>query len=261
MLRVRSIALALALSAGPATTAATAAPARVQAVATTHATNDAKGVVQRLAGNRIRLRALDGTDRWITLALRVAIRVNDLPAVRSEIRPGYVAQITLGKNGRATRILAYGTVPLRIDQGTVEAATSTTVALRNLKVGVFTLAIAPTTSVTSADGTAGTLEQVLPGARIAVEHRGREAALRIRILAPAPVAPSVFVVDRGRVTAVGADSVTLRRGTDGAFVTLLVDRSTQFVGGPREALVVGTRISVRHAPDGPALVVTLLQAP
>ncbi len=217
-----------------------------------------KGIVQTVGRNGIRLRALDGSEQWIVLAARVSVRVNDLPSPLSDVRRGFVAEVSFGPRGKGLSVSAYGTVPLTVERGMVELATATSLSIRTQQARLILVNIGPTTQV-SVNGAPASLTQIVPGTRVAVGHRGAAPAERIRAVVPPtpPAAPTV--TDRGRVTAIDDAGLTIRRGRDGAVILIAIDGATQVEGGTLGGVTPGTRVAIRHAEGGPAKLITILQ--
>ena len=238
---------------------ALATPRGHQRVATevTNGSHIEKGIITTVGRHRLRLRALDGSTQWIVLAARAAVRVNDVDSLFGDIRPGFGAEVSLGPKGKALRISAYGTVPLTVDRGVIETSTSTSLTLRTASGRLVLVSVGPATQIT-VNGALAPLEQLIPGTRIAVGHRGAAPAERIRAVMPPVPVPAQPVVDRGRVTAIDAATVTIRRGRDGAVVTTQIDSGTQVEGGVLASITTGSRIAVRHLEGGPATLITIL---
>jgi hypothetical protein len=96
-----------------------------------------------------------------------------------------------------------------------------------------------------------------PGFVARVVHDAKAHALVIEAFGRA-----VTTTDRGVVTAVSKNAVTLRVAA-GGYVTIAIDAATKFRfhGAPsrRQLLRPGAQVAVTHAADGPATVVNVLK--
>ncbi len=145
-----------------------------------------------------------------------------------------------------------------IDRGVVQSVSATEITLRELDGAVVPIAVGPSTRV-QVNGAPARLEDVRPGFVAAVQHRGTEPALSVRAIGKIPV-----LVDRGIVTALSPDAITLRRD-DGTTVTIPLDSATRFhrlgAAARRAAARPGAVVAVTHPDGGAARVVNVLKRP
>ena len=142
------------------------------------------------------------------------------------------------------------------DRGVVQSVSATEITLRELDGTLVSLAVGPATRV-RVNGAPARLEDVRPGFVATVVHKGTDPALAVRAFGKVAV-----LVDRGVVTALLPDAITLRRG-DGITITIPLDRSTKFrrLGAParRAAARAGAHVAVTHPDGGAASVVNVLK--
>ena len=142
------------------------------------------------------------------------------------------------------------------DEGVVQSVSATEITLRELDGTVVSLAVGPSTRIRVNDRRA-TLADVRPGFVASVVHKGDEPALSVHAFGR--IAP---VVDRGVVTALAAEAITLRLD-DGSSTTIPLDRGTRFrhLGRQvrRAAARPGAIVTVTYPPDGSATIVIVLK--
>lgn len=143
-----------------------------------------------------------------------------------------------------------------MDRGVVQSISPAEITLRELDGTVVTLPVGPATRV-RVNGAPARLADVRPGFVATVLHRGSDPALAVRAFGKIAV-----LVDRGVVTELAPDAITLRRD-DGSSITIRLDRGTRFrrVGGPvrRAAARPGALVAVTHPDGGAASVVNVLK--
>jgi hypothetical protein len=140
------------------------------------------------------------------------------------------------------------------DRGVVQSIDSSQIVLRALDGGVVTYSIVPRT-VVRLNGVPATIADIHPGFVARVVHDAQAHALVIAAFG-APV------TDRGIVTAISRNAITLRVAGGGS-LTLELNAGTRFKfrGAPaRRALArPGAQVAVTHAADAPATVVNVLK--
>ena len=255
MRRPRPVILCLAISlllpgaALPAQQGTSPTGARAQAA---HGAQTARGIVQEIRKDRVRLRALDGRDTWERLALKSQVLVNDRPGVLRDIRPGFVAEVVRNKLGRVTTLRAFGEVPLITMKGVVDQITATGIVVRkaNGTSVVFTIDPAARILVLSQPATAA---QILVGYSVLIQYRGSAPPEAISAIPP-------ISIDRGVVDELTATSITLRRPT--LRMTLALDAATIVLVGGQPASVAalkpGQVVAVEHRGPAPATTIRVL---
>jgi hypothetical protein len=144
------------------------------------------------------------------------------------------------------------------DRGVVQGIDQQHIVLKALDGTQASFALFGGTQI-RVDGARATYLDVAPGDVADVVADGKGRALLVRAFS----GPSAQVVDRGVVTAVAKVSLTIAPDGGGAPVTIAIDRSTKVklpgAIGRRGQLRPGALVAVTHAPDGPAVVVTVLK--
>jgi hypothetical protein len=142
------------------------------------------------------------------------------------------------------------------DSGVVQSVSATEITLRELDGTVVALAVGPVTRV-HVNGNPARLEDVRPGFVATVLHKGTEPALAVRAFGKV-----ALLVDRGIVTALAPDEITLRRN-DGTSITIPLDRGTRFrrsgEAARRAAARPGAIVAVTHPDGGAARIVNVLK--
>ena len=140
------------------------------------------------------------------------------------------------------------------DRGVVQSVDSSQIVLRALDGAVVTYSIVPGT-VVRLNGATATIADIHPGFVARVVHDARARALVIAAFAP-------VTTDRGVVTAISRNAITLRLAGGGSLTLVLSDGTRfKFRGAPaRRALArPGAQVAVTHAADAPATVVNVLK--
>ena len=142
------------------------------------------------------------------------------------------------------------------DRGVVQSVSSTEIVLRALDGAVITYSIVPRT-VVRLNGSRAAIANVHPGFVARVVHDAHAHALAIEAFGA-----SATTVDRGIVTAISRNAITLRVASGGS-VTLALDAGTRFKfhGAPARRAVArpGAQVAVTHPADAPATVVNVLK--
>jgi hypothetical protein len=140
------------------------------------------------------------------------------------------------------------------DRGVVQSVDSSQIVLRALDGAVVTYSIVPRTEV-RLNGAPATIADIHPGFVARVVHDARAHALVIAAFAP-------VTTDRGAVTAISRNAITLRLAGGGS-LTLALNAGTRFKfrGAPagRALARPGAQVAVTHAADAPATVVNVLK--
>ena len=142
------------------------------------------------------------------------------------------------------------------DRGVVQSIDSSQIVLRALDGAVVTYSIVPGT-VVRLNGAPAAIADIRPGFVARVVHDARAHALVI-----AAFGAPVTTTDRGVVTVISRNAITLRvAGGGGLTVALNAGTRFKFRGAPaRRALVrPGAQVAVTHAADAPATVVNVLK--
>ena len=217
-----------------------------------HASQATRGIVQEVKKDRIRLRALDGTDTWERLALKAQVLINDRPAVLRDIRPGFVAEVVRNKIGRVSTLKAFGEVPLSNVKGVVDQITPTGIVIRKADATTIVFTIDPATRIVVL-GLPATVADILVGFSVSLQHRGSAPPELISAAPP-------ITTDRGVIVEVSPTQITLRRPA--GRVTLLLDAATiALVAGqptPMAALKAGQLVAVDHRGPAPASTIRVL---
>lgn len=149
-----------------------------------------------------------------------------------------------------------GTKAKGADRGVVQSVDSGQIVLRALDGGVVSFSVSLRT-VVKLNGSRVAVTDIHPGFVARVVHDERARALSIEAFG-GPVA----TIDRGVVTAITKNAITLRLA-GGGIVTLALDSSTRFRlhGAPsrRQLARPGAQVAVTHASDAPATVVNVLK--
>jgi hypothetical protein len=173
-----------------------------------------------------------------------------LPAVRTLVVAFTLLALVLPALAQA------GRDKLTTDTGVVQSVAPTEITLRELDGTLVSLAVGPETRV-RLNGDRARLEDVKPGFVATVVHKGTEPALAIRAFGRV-----ALLVDRGVVTALSTEAITLRR-SDGTTITIPVDRNTRFrrsgEAARRAAARPGATVSVTHPDGGAARIVNVLK--
>lgn len=143
-----------------------------------------------------------------------------------------------------------------VDRGVVQSADSGQIVLRTLDGGIVSYAVVRRT-VVRVNGRRAAIVDIRPGFVARVAHDANAHALLI-----AAFGASAMTTDRGVVTAISKNSITLRI-TDGSSLTLSLDSSTRFkfhgALARREVARPGAQVTVVHAADAPATVVNVVK--
>ena len=89
-----------------------------------------RGVVQSVGPGQIVLRELDGSTVALTVGNGTRVRLNGLPALITDIQPGFVAAVLHNGSAPARLVRAFGRVQLATATGQVAAASATAITVR-----------------------------------------------------------------------------------------------------------------------------------
>jgi hypothetical protein len=255
MRRQRPVILCLAVALLVPASALPAQGASVKHALTAKASNAAqttRGIVQEIRKDRIRLRALDGSDTWVRLALKAQILVNDRPGILRDIRPGFVAEVVRNKLDRVSTLRAFGEVPLSTIKGVVDEITATGIVVRRGDGTTVLFTIDPATKILLYNQPA-TVADVLVGFSVSLQYRGSAPPEVISALPP-------ITIDRGAIVEVTPTAITLRRPA--GRVTLVLDAATiALVGGQPTAITAlkpAQIVAVEHRGTAPATTIRVL---
>ena len=211
-----------------------------------------RGIVQEIRRDRIRLRALDGSDTWVRLALKAQIFVNDRPGILRDIRPGFVAEVVRNKIDRVSTLRAFGEVPLSTIKGAVDQITPTGIVVKKGDGTTVVFTIDPATKILLA-GQPATVADILVGFSVSLQYRGSAPPELISAIPP-------ITIDRGAIVEVTPTTITLRRPA--GRVTLVLDAATiTLVGGQPTAITAlkpGQVVAVEHRGTAPATTIRVL---
>ena len=139
-----------------------------------------RGVVQSVSPSRIVLRELDGSTVGIAVGPRTRVLLNGLPAVLSDVRPGFVAAVAHDGSAPARVIRAFGRVQTTIDRGVVVSVSGRTFTIRTLDGAPLTFQITARTRV-RVRGLPATFAAIQPGRLVEVTHTPRGEAIRVAV--------------------------------------------------------------------------------
>jgi hypothetical protein len=89
-----------------------------------------RGVVQSAGPSSLVLRALDGVELVVPVGPETRVRLNGLPAILADIRPGFVAETVRDGTGPAVRVRAFGRIPRVVERGRVVRIASRLLVVR-----------------------------------------------------------------------------------------------------------------------------------
>jgi hypothetical protein len=145
------------------------------------------------------------------------------------------------------------------DRGVVQAIDAQHIVLKTLDGTAITFGLLPGTQV-RLNGAPATTADILPGfvADVVADRKGR--AIVIRAYGGGGAAATI---DRGTITAVTKTSLTITLERGGPALTFTIDRNTRVklpgALARKGLLRPGALVSVTHASDGTALVITILK--
>ncbi len=143
-----------------------------------------------------------------------------------------------------------------VDRGIVQSADSGQIVLRTLDGGIVSYSVVRRTAV-RVNGSRATITDVQPGFVARVVHDARARALAVEAFGA-----TATTTERGVVTAISKNAITLRVAGGGS-LTFSLDSSTQFkfhgARAPRRVARPGAQVAVVHATDASATVVNVVK--
>jgi hypothetical protein len=138
-----------------------------------------RGIVQRVSAGRVVLRALDGSVVVARVTPRTRVLVDDRPAQVQRIEPGFVAEVTSTRTGRALVVRAFGR-SRRVLEGLIVSASRSAFILRLAGGGLDRIPITSRTRVRLGTSPAGS-DVLRAGRRARVLRAADGTALLITV--------------------------------------------------------------------------------
>ncbi len=139
-----------------------------------------KGIVQSIDASQIELRALDGIVASYAVSTATRIRVNGSRAKIADVRPGYVATITLDGDRRVVLVRAFGRPAILTSRGIVTSLTRKAITLGS-DAGPVTIPLDRRTTFRFR-GSRGFRWFARPGALVVVRYQDGGSARSVNVL-------------------------------------------------------------------------------